>query len=520
MPPWVDDTSVSRSESLGAAGNNVTRLPACAVDFELSSDAGLRLPGDRRTPLGTAVLGHLGKSNWALTGSGRGADGVVAAALVRPGVRVLTNEAYITARWWIERFGGIVEPFDEHAAGDDIAFVLMTLPRAQLGPSSGSPAPFDQLARVRRWIDRHSPPIPLVVDGARLWENAVATGTSASELVALADIVVLSAGKDLGSGRGGLVAANDRWWPLLEPMVETLEGPDGGLDAAARAEIEHGFAEVADGTRRRLADRMGLVDRLKRRGLPRLWHGCGSLYLDATEWLPDVDDDELPGQTLLNLAYLLFGWRGIATAAGEQGPPVVRLAIRDAADRIESALPRLAETAGGVRSGFRALPADRAAPFLRPATPSRPADWPPALSIHRPRQTVEWLVGRTPTGLGLERAIAEALAWLGHQPTGDVDPAIAGLLQILGTGPRPVPTDAIVTIGSAETSDGPTIRHLRMANGRSDDVAADPDLDDPPDVSWSRDPNGGTISVRASSALAARLDGASLFTLGSWLRPS
>jgi len=555
MPSWSEEAwseeARRRAPALAAAAHNVARLPATALTADLATDGGQSYPAAGGRPLGDAVRDAFGPSSWLGTGSGRGAEAVVA-ALAGPGRQVLANEVYVSGAWWIERLGGAVAPLPElrrRASGrgdgdryrsgplDDVAYVQITAPPAQLGPDAGHPVTLGELQGVRAWIDRNLPHAPLVVDGSRLWENAVAGDAGVREVARLADVVLLSAGKDLGCGTGGLIVGRSGWWwPALERAAAVLEGPGAGLGPAELAAMADGLDQVAGPggavRRREELDRLARV--LRADGLAVSSLGCGSVFLDADVWLPRVPADQLPAQTLLNLLYLRTGIRGLGTSTDEVGSrPIVRLAVRGSADLLARELPGVAAHGRELRSGMRSLPRDRAAPYLRPVVPVDPDAWPetgPASPAPRPG----WLVGRCRPGRGPQRALADA--WGRVLPGAELrgaDVTLHRLHALLGgvTGAtrRPVvdaysleSQPAVTSSRSAAAGPGPGVEpadlavgRLASADGWRSAAAASPWVD----AWWASTEDGGWVAVRVASPLADALDQGALFTLGSWLRP-
>jgi hypothetical protein len=537
MPSWPD-VALGRAGDLAAVHFNVTRLPADLVSLELSTDAGQphrRHPGEKPGPtrvLVDVVPEVFGTGNWLLTGSGRGAESV-AATLVKPGHRVLANEVYVSGRWWIERFGGIVDErpdlvdpdsgeagftVPDHHSLDDVAYVQLTLPPAQLGVHAGTPVSLEQVTRVRHWVDRHLPEVPLVLDASRLWENAAASGTDARACIDVADILLLSASKDIGAPRGGLIVCRDAHrWPELQEAARILEGPNGGLAPDEIQAVVDGLAAVSSGAaglRQRETER--LARELRTLRLPVSSWGCGSLFLDAQAWLPAVPAGELPAQTLLAVIYLLTGWRGLGTSTDESGQrPIVRLAVRDDASPLRVALPAVAELAGQLRSGLRPLPRDRWAPYLQPAEPVDPSSWPAAPLNDLPTPS-PWLVGRSQPGNGPERALAEA--WGRVAPGAELrtsNATMAALHRRLGGAAGGPVTSSMTTLTLDEYLGGPqpTEGVTAVDVGKSSRWIEAAHTADSADVIWASTDEGGVLAVRRSSPLAAALDEASLFTM-------
>jgi Beta-eliminating lyase len=538
MLSWPDDAS-ARGAQLAAASFNVTRLPSDAITAELSTDAGqahrsARSADQRHAPaLGDVVRDVFGTDRWLLTGSGRGAESAVA-SLVRPGQRVLANEVYVSGHWWIERFGGVVDERGEllgSGAGDplprhhldDVAYVQLTVPPAQLGPHAGTPVTLEQLTRVRHWVDRHVPGTPLVLDASRLWENAAATGTDARAAIDLAEILLLSTGKDIGAARGGLVICrDDRRWSDLQEAVSILEGPDGSLTTDEKQAVADGLRAVWQGgmvPRQRQTEI--LAYELRSLGLPISSWGCGSLFLDARTWLPTVASDELPAQTLLALIYLLTGWRGLGTSTDEPGQtPIVRLVVRDDGSALRHQLPAVADLAGRVRSGLRPLPRDRSAPYLQPAEPVDPLAWPAPPSA-QPPATAAWLVGQCHLGYGPQRALADAWSRTAPgAPLHSTNPIIAAIHRRLGGAPDAACSTSMTALTSGAYRQGPPpsgVTAVEVDNPTQWlDTAGQLEA---ADVVWASTEAGGLLAVRPSSPLAAAIDQASLLTMSTRLTP-
>ena len=546
MLSWPD-AALGRAGHLAAAQFNVARLPADAVT-DLTTDAGQRHRGHageaRRTPraLGDVVRDVFGPARWLATGSGRGAEAVVAASLVEPGQRVVANEVYVSGRWWIERFGGAVDdggglglpgsaddgdPMIDSADLADVAYVQLTLPPAQLGVTAGVPVGIDRVRSVRRWVDHNLRGVPLVIDASRVWENAAALGRDAREFLEVADIVLLSGGKDVGAARGGLVVSTDDGrWPALAGAAAVLEGPDGGLAPDETQSLADGLAAITSAAEHPRQRRIELLARdLRSSGLAISSWNCGSLFLDAQAWLPAVPADELPAQTLLALLYLVTGWRGLGTSTDEADrAPIVRLAVRDDGPLLPEGLFEVARIAGDLSSGLRSLPRDRSAPYLQPAGPVDPSMWPAVPSTATaPAPPSSWLIARPQPGRGPERALIEAFGRLA--PGAELrtsNPTLTALHRRLGGSPRGPSTTVIraSTVGEQQVHSQPRGALAVLDVGvphRWLEFATAPD---PVDAVWASTEQGGVLAVRRSSPLATPLDEASLFTMSARLTPT
>lgn len=514
-------------------------LPARSVDVDLSTDAGQapRAGPWPDRPLADVVTEVFGPCSWTLTGSGRGAESVVA-SLVGPGSLVLANEIYLSGQWWIERFGGTIGPFppsrDIDAArrpGDPPppAMLVITAPRARLGPALGRGVALPQLVAARAWLEQHAPESPLVLDASRVVENAAATGATVAQLVADADIVVISARKDAGCCAGGLVVARGAtWWPRLNAAADVLEGAGGGLRADEVAAFARGFDRAVHGTSvaERLVAVTALANRLRAQGLRVVSTGAGSIVLAAPDWVPEVPPDQLQAQVLLNVIYLLTGIRGLGTPAEEPGSPqVVRLAVRDAAHLIEHSAGAIAAMGATLTSGLRVTEWRGHPPFRRPAEPVDVGEWPaPADAVPRRTGSSGWLIARTHGGRGPQRALVEGWgrAWPGSALETD-DVVLNDLHRLLGGSPT---ADAGSTIRAARLS---RLRDLSAPRPPGDILVVD--IESPGrwpgvepsargvDALWAAGDDGGFLALPTTSTLAAAVAEGALFTAGAWLDP-
>jgi threonine aldolase len=95
--------------------------------------------------------------------------------------------------------------------------------------------------------------LPVHLDGARLWNAQVATGTSLAEFAACADTVMLSFSKGLGAPVGALLVGDE---DVMKKAWETRKRFGGGmrqsgiLAAAALYGIEHNFPRMHEDHRR------------------------------------------------------------------------------------------------------------------------------------------------------------------------------------------------------------------------------------------------------------------------------
>jgi threonine aldolase len=123
--------------------------------------------------------------------------------------------------------------------------------------AGGRITPLETLREIRAVADDHS--IPVHMDGARLWNAAVASGTAPSDFAATADTLMVTLSKGLGCPVGSLLAgsadAMDAAWRIRRRMGGAMR-QSGILAAAGLHALDHHVDRLADDHRRarRLAD--------------------------------------------------------------------------------------------------------------------------------------------------------------------------------------------------------------------------------------------------------------------------
>ncbi|MGH1348542.1 MAG: threonine aldolase family protein [Nannocystales bacterium] len=124
-----------------------------------------------------------------------------------------------------------------------------------LGDAGGVPWPLDRdgagLQQVAAWAHAHGRTVHL--DGARLWNAHIATGTSLRELAAVGDTVSVSMSKGLGAPAGSLLAGDQAWIDRARAMRHGMGGSmrqSGILAAAGLYGLEHHLDRLADDHRR------------------------------------------------------------------------------------------------------------------------------------------------------------------------------------------------------------------------------------------------------------------------------
>ncbi len=468
-----------RLAALQAAAFNTARLPASAVVCDLSTDviAPPTQPGrGEAAALDSAVAAVLGGRAWLAAPLGRAAEAVVATALVRPGLRVLCTEVYVTGRWSIARCGGALVDVSGGTGGPggletidlarteaelrrgDVACIWLCAPRCLLGPRGGAGLAGATLAALAALRDRVDRRVPIVLDASRLAENVARDGDGGAPALrrqlAAADLLVLSGRKDLGGAPLGLISAADpAWIDRLRPVADLLLGPGDGRSRPGLGALAQGLLGMLEPAAQRWRALDELARGLREVGVPLRGWGGGALFLDAAAMLPRVPADQLPASTLLALLYLTTGARGLGTPAAEPGPPTLRLSLREHGPWLARTLPALVRVLASWRVGLRPAPDKAPTPFCEPLEPSDPDAWAscPALA-EAPRTAGPAVLGgadgaalhaalRARLGLSDEYALFPAIgprqrlvaAWTRLAPTSSVhshDPFIVALAKL------------------------------------------------------------------------------------------
>lgn len=123
--------------------------------------------------------------------------------------------------------------------------------------AGGKILPLETLRAIRDVADQHG--LPVHMDGARLWNAAVASGTDLADFAATVDTVMVTLSKGLGCPVGSILAghagAMDEAWRIRRRMGGAMR-QSGILAAAGLHALDHHIDRLDDDHRRarRLAD--------------------------------------------------------------------------------------------------------------------------------------------------------------------------------------------------------------------------------------------------------------------------
>ena len=191
--------------------------------------------------------------------------------------------------------------------------------------AGGQPFSMANLRELRAYCDMHD--IPIMLDATRTIENAwfikereagyadKSVGAILREICDLTDGCTMSAKKDLLVNIGGFFACNDEEiYRKAQNMVVVYEGLHtyGGLAGRDMEAMALGIEEAV--MEEHQASRIGQVrylgDMLRDAGIPIVNPiGSHAIFIDAREFLPHVDQEHYPAQSLAAELYLEAGIR-------------------------------------------------------------------------------------------------------------------------------------------------------------------------------------------------------------------
>jgi len=384
-PPWKTKvvepielrSPVDRRIAIGEAGYNTFLLRSEDVFVDLLTDSGTSaLSQEQRSAMELGDEAYSGSRSFFRleqvvrdtfgyryvipTHQGRGAEHLLAKALVRPGSIVPSNLYFTTSREHAELAGGrwvdvaIPEasepestfPFKGNidlarleevlasAAPGEVAYVRQ---EACLNMAGGQPFSMENLAAVRELTQRHA--VPFILDATRISENALFvkerepgySERTLADLIRLiadhADGAIFSSKKDHFVPIGGLIAVNDsELAQKLREHVVVYEGfPHyGGMAGHDMEALAQGIRESTDErvVNAYVSQARYLGELLEDAGVPIVLPiGAHAIFVDAKRFLPHLEQTELQAQTLAAAIYLAGGVRSMerGIVSGQHG---------------------------------------------------------------------------------------------------------------------------------------------------------------------------------------------------------
>ena len=353
-----------RERILKEAGHNLFLVAAKHVTFDFLTDSGTSaMSAAQWGAMMIADESYAGSQSFErfekvvkdLTGyphvipthQGRAAERLLFGALVKPGMKVPSNNHFDTTRANIEQLGAEAvdlviaegrDPANRHPFKGNIdlkrleEFCSEFRDRIPLGmltitnnTGGGQPVSLENLRGAAAIYRKYG--IPFILDVCRFAENSYfiklrETGQNqrsvreiAQETFSLADGCMMSAKKDGLSNIGGFIALKaDSWLHTLRSALILTEGfpTYGGLAARDLEAIAVGLEEVLDERylSYRIAVSQYMGQGLNKIGIPTVQPPGGhAVYIDAKTLLPQIPSERFPGQALVCEMYRSEGIR-------------------------------------------------------------------------------------------------------------------------------------------------------------------------------------------------------------------
>jgi tyrosine phenol-lyase len=401
-------TREHREKAIHAAGYNTFLLASADVTIDLLTDSGTSAMSTdqwaaydaaRATP-GTSDAYHAfvkairdiyGYEHVLPTHQGRAAEHILSQTMIRPGQLVPGNMYFTTTKLHQELAGGVFvdvivdeahDPasefpwkgnidmkklaacVDQHGAAK-IAYVSF---EHSVNMAGGQPVGMDNMKEVYAYCSQKG--IPVLFDATRAVENAYMIqkrdaryrGTKIRdilrEMMLYGDGATVSGKKDFLINMGGLLAFKDNaeWAHRAEELLRIHEGGvrDGGLPAADLAAIAQGVHEMLDDRyiRTRVEQSAYLGRRLRDAGVPIVMPpGSHAVFIDVKRFLPHVDQDAYPAQSLAAEIYLETGVRVMERGNVSKGrDPKTKKNYRPALELVRLTIPRRVYTNDHMRA--------------------------------------------------------------------------------------------------------------------------------------------------------------------------
>jgi len=382
-------TRAERERAIEDAGYNTFNLRSEDVYIDLLTDSGTNAMSDRQWSamavgdeayagarsfyrFEAAVREAYGFKHVVPTHQGRGAEHLISRILIRPGTVIPGNMYFTTTRAHQEMRGGIFtdviiaeahDPTSLHPFKGNVDVAKLRRVIEETGPKNipyvsvaltvnlagGQPVSMANLRATRALVDEFG--IRLWCDATRAVENAFfiqerepgyASKSIAQilrEEMSFFDGCTMSAKKDCLVNIGGFLAMNDE--AILQAAREQVvlfEGMPtyGGLAGRDMEAIAQGIREMVDDDyiAHRIHQVRYLGTQIASAGVPIVQPvGGHAVFLDARRFLPHLDQEEFPAQSLAAELYVDSGVRamerGIVSAGAGHKPSLelVRLTI-------------------------------------------------------------------------------------------------------------------------------------------------------------------------------------------------
>lgn len=390
-------TREEREQAIREAGYNTFLLKSEDVYIDLLTDSGTSAMSDHQWAglmmgdeayagsrnfynLLAAVQEYYGYEYLVPTHQGRGAEHLMSQILIREGDYIPGNMYFTTTRLHQEIAGGTFvdvivdeahQPESTHPFKGNVDLEKMDRLVKEVGAdrvpyislegcvnmAGGQPFSMANLRELHAFCREHG--IPIMLDATRTIENAwfikrreegyadKSIKEILREICDMTDGATMSAKKDLLVNIGGFFACNDKEVFLkAQNMVVVYEGLHtyGGLagrdmEAMARGLREAVLQEHQDA---RIGQVRYLGNKLREAGVPIVQPiGSHAIFLDAKRFLPHLDQDLFPAQTLAAELYLDAGIRSMERGNVSAGrDPRTGQNRRPALELVRLTLPR------------------------------------------------------------------------------------------------------------------------------------------------------------------------------------
>jgi tryptophanase len=364
VEPLAMLSRAERETHLQRAGYNLFALPSEVVTFDFLTDSGTTaMSAAQWAAMLVADESYAGSRSFArlesvvrqLTGcefvipthQGRAAERLLCQALVKPGMKIPSNNHFDTTRANIEFVGAEAvdlviaegrDPSSKHPFKGNIdlarldnflannrgavPFGMITITNNTGG---GQPVSLENIREVAKIYRRYG--LTFIIDACRFAENAYfikmreagqgdrSVRDIAREIFSLADGCYMSAKKDALVNIGGFIALKSAdWIEKLRALLILTEGfpTYGGLAARDLEAMAVGLEEVLDERylEYRLAVTRYMAEGFNKLGIPTMQPPGGhAVYIDAKTFLPHIPPNQFPGQSLVCELYLAEGIR-------------------------------------------------------------------------------------------------------------------------------------------------------------------------------------------------------------------
>ena len=395
VEPLAMHSRETRERVLKEAGYNLFLVRAEYVTFDFLTDSGTTAMSQAQwSAMISADESYAGSRSFfkfkekfsALSGyehilpthQGRASERLLFGQVIKPGLKVPSNNHFDTTRANIEQLGAqavdlvIAEgrdpasthPFkgnldlerlesfcQEHAGKIPLGMCTITN-----NTGGGQPVSLENLRGISKIYKKYG--IPFILDACRFAENASlikqrepgqsdrTVRSIVEEIFRLADGCMISAKKDLLVNIGGLIALKNSDWVegLRNSLILTEGFPTyGGLAARDIEAMTVGIDESMDEDylAYRLATTRYMVERLNQMGVPTVVPAGGhAVYVDAKGLLPQIPQEQFPGQSLAIQLYLQDGIRTCEIGSAMFGKTVNGKFIPSAMELVRLAFPR------------------------------------------------------------------------------------------------------------------------------------------------------------------------------------